>query len=177
MTIHVRAAGDPRALAEPVRRVLASVNVDLPAAQARTLAEHISASTFVPRTGAMVVGAFALMALLLSVIGMYGALSFAVALRSREIALRLALGAQQSAMAGRVIRQALAIAGAGIAAGGVLAFVGGSLVRARIPQVAAGDPLIAVGTALVLLIVTAIASWIPARHAMRVDPAVALRVD
>ena len=177
MTIHIRAAGDVRALAEPVRRTLAAVNVDLPAVQVRTLAEHISASTFVPRTGAMVVGAFALMALLLSVIGLYGALAFSVALRSREIALRLALGAQQSAMAGRVIRQALEIAGAGIAAGGALALVGGSLIRAKIPQVAPGDPRIAVGTALVLLIVTAIASWIPARHAMRVDPAVALRAD
>jgi predicted permease len=177
MTIHVRAAGDPHALAEPVRRVLASVNVDLPAAQARTLAEHISASTFVPRTGAMVVGAFALMALLLSVVGLYGALAFSVALRSREIALRLALGAQQSAMAGSVIWQALAIAGAGIAAGGALALVGGSLVRAKIPQVATGDPMVAAATALVLLIVTALASWIPARHAMRVDPATALRAD
>src|SRR5262249_44838558 len=59
MTIHVRAAPDPRSLAEPVRRVLASVSPDLPAVQARTLAEHISASTFVPRTGAMVVGIFA----------------------------------------------------------------------------------------------------------------------
>ena len=177
MTIHLRALGDPRSLAEPVRRILASVNVDLPAVQVRTLAEHISASTFVPRTGSIVVGAFAAIALLLATVGLYGALAFLVALNSREIAIRIALGARTSTVAWGVARHGLAIAGVGIALGGALAIGGGGLLRSRIPTLAPGDPLIGLGAAVVLLVVTAIASWVPTRNAVRVDPAVALRTQ
>ena len=177
MTIHLRTIVDPRALAEPVRRVLSSVNPDLPAAQARTLAEHISASTFLPRTGALAVGTFAALALVLSAVGLYGVLAYSVALRAREIALRLALGAGRIAVAWSVARRGLAIAGAGVALGGTLAIGISGLVRAKIEALAPRDPVIGVGVALVLLVVTAIASWVPARNAVRVDPAVALRSE
>ena len=177
MTIHVRAIRDPRALAEPVRRVLTSVNVDLPAVQARTLAEHISASTFVPRTGTIVVGAFAVLALVLSAVGLYAALATIVALRRREIAIRIALGARGSVVAGRVVRHGLALAGAGVVAGGLIAVPGAFMLRASVSSVASGDPVIGVAAALVLLLVAAVASWIPAWRAARVDPAVALRIE
>ena len=177
MTIHVRAAIDPRSLAEPVRRVLASVSRDLPAVQARTLAEHISASTFVPRTGAMVVSAFAVLALVLSAVGLYGVLAFSVTLRSREIAIRVALGASRMAVVWSVAGRGLAIAGAGIAVGGVVAIGFSAFVRSRIAEVAPGDPLIGLAVTMVLLVVTAIASWVPAQTAVRLDPAVALRTE
>jgi len=177
MTIHLRTIVDPRSLAEPVRRVLSSVNPDLPAVQARTLAEHISASTFLPRIGAMTVGTFAVLALVLSAVGLYGVLAFSVALRAREIAIRLALGADRTAVAWSVARRGLAIAGAGVAIGGILAIGVSGLVREKLEGLAPHDPLIGVGVALVLLVVTAIASWVPARNAVRVDPAEALRLE
>ena len=177
MTIHVRTAIDPRSLAEPVRRVLASVSRDLPAVQARTLAEHISASTFVPRTGAMVVSMFAALALVLSAVGLYGVLAFSVTLRAREIAIRVALGASRMAVVWIVAGRGLAISGAGIAVGGALAIGFSAFVRSKISQVAPGDPLIGLAVTGVLLIVTAIASWIPARTAVRLDPAAALRTE
>jgi ABC-type antimicrobial peptide transport system permease subunit len=157
--------------------VLSSVNPDLPAVQARTLAEHISASTFLPRIGAMTVGTFAVLALVLSAVGLYGVLAFSVALRAREIAIRLALGADRTAVAWSVARRGLAIAGAGVAIGGILAIGVSGLVREKLGGLAPHDPLIGVGVALVLLVVTAIASWVPARNAVRVDPAEALRLE
>jgi predicted permease len=177
MTIHVRAIGDPRSLAEPVRRVLSSVNVDLPAVQVRTLAEHISASTFVPRTGTLVVGAFAAIALMLAAVGLYGALTFLVALNRREIAIRVAFGARPSTVAWGIVKHGLTIAGVGIVLGGALGMAGGDVLRSKIATVGASDPLIAIGAALVLLVVTAIASWVPARNAVRVDPVVALKAN
>jgi len=175
MTIHVRTTIDAHALAEPVRRELALVHVDLPAVQARTLEEHIAASTFVPRTGSTVIGAFALIALVLSVVGLYGVLAFSVALRAREIAIRMALGAAERSIAWSVARHAASIVGLGALGGGVLASVCGPLLRARMSGVGSADPLIGAGAALILVVATVIAVWVPARRAVRVDPAVALR--
>lgn len=177
MTIHVRTTVDAHAFAEPVRRELALVHPDLPALQARTLAEHTAASTFVPRTGAAVIGAFALIALVLSVVGLYGVLAFSVSLRAREIAIRMALGAAEGSIVWSVTRHALAIVGLGALGGGVLASVGGPLLRAKMSGVGPADPLIGAGAALVLVVATGIAVWAPARRAIRVDPAVALRGD
>jgi predicted permease len=175
MTIHVRTTIDAHALAEPVRRELALVHVDLPAVQARTLEEHIAASTFVPRTGSTVIGAFALIALVLSVVGLYGVLAFSVALRAREIAIRMALGAAERSIAWSVARHAASIVGLGALGGGVLASVCGPLLRARMSGVGSADPLIGAGAALIVVVATVIAVWVPARRAVRVDPAVALR--
>ena len=177
MTIHVRSTGDPRALAELVRRELAAVHVDLPALQARTLAEHIAASTFVPRTGATVIGAFAVMALALSVVGLYGALAFSVALRVREIAIRMALGAATRSIAWSVTRHALVIVGLGTIGGGALVFVCGPLLRARVSSVGHVDPITGAGAVLVLVVAAGLAVWGPVRRAVRVDPTVALRGD
>ena len=125
----------------------------------------------------MAVGTFAALALVLSAVGLYGVLAYSVALRAREIAIRLALGAGRSVVAWSVARRGLAIAGAGIVVGGTLAIGVSGLVRAKLEAVAPRDPLIGVGVALVLLVVTAIASWVPARNAVRVDPARALRSE
>jgi putative ABC transport system permease protein len=175
MTIHIRTGGDPHRLAEPVRRALLSVHPDLPALQARTLAEHISAATFTQRTGASVLGAFALVALLLSVVGLYGALAFTVVLRARELAIRLALGAGGSTVVWVVARHALAIAGAGLLLGGALSLIGGRLLRSQVASVGAGDPWTYVGAAALLMVAAALSAWIPARRATRLDPAVVLR--
>ena len=118
-----------------------------------------------------------MLALLLSMVGLYGALSYSVSLERRAIALKLALGATSSEIMWGVGRYALTLAGVGLIAGGALTIVAGSLLRARVPVVGAVDPSIAVALVLVLLVVTTIAAWIPSRNAMRVDPATALRGD
>jgi hypothetical protein len=175
LTIHVRTAGAPKAILEAVRRTLLSIHVDIPTLQPRTLAEHISSATFTQRTGASVLGAFAVVALVLSVIGLYGALAFSVALRSRELAIRTALGAGRTNVAWMVARQALVIAGGGIVGGSILSVFGGNLLRAQVRGVSAGSVVSYVLAALALIAAALISAWIPARRALRVDPAVALR--
>ncbi|HWH53537.1 MAG TPA: FtsX-like permease family protein, partial [Gemmatimonadaceae bacterium] len=175
LTLHLRTAGDPLRYAELVRRSLLAVNVDLPAAQTRTLAEHISASTFVPRTGTLMLGVLALAALLLSGIGLYGVLAYGVRLRSRELAIRLALGASRSVIRWRVVRDGLHIAATGTAAGGALAIVGGSILRSQVSGVARADPALFVLAASALVLAAVAAAWIPATRAMRLDPGAVLR--
>ena len=177
MTIHVRAAGDPMRYAEPVRRALLAVNVDLPAAQSRTLAQHISASTFVPRTGTLMVGVLSLAALLLSTIGLYGVLAYAVRLRRRELAIRLALGANPSGVKWSIVGDGILVAAGGIVAGGILAIAGGWLLRSEVPGIGRADPIVFVGTTLALGVAAVVASWIPATRATRVDPAAVLRAE
>ncbi len=177
MTLHVRSAGNVRALAEPVRRALSSINVDLPALQPRSLAEHISASSFVPRTGTIVVGTFAALALLLSVVGLYAALAFSVALRRREMAIRLALGARRREIIWGVGRQAMAIAATGIVFGIGLSLAGGRLLRSEVASVAPNDWMMAALAAAVLLVAATVGTLAPTRQAVRVDPAAVLRGD
>ncbi len=174
-TLHVRTAGDPRQFTESVRKTLQMVNVDLPSLQPRTLAQHIAAATFTQRTGAQVLGIFAVLAVILSIIGLYGALAFTVVLRQRELAIRSAMGARNGAMIWTVARQALTIAAWGVGVGGALSLVAGKLLRSQVSGVAAGDPLLYVGAAGVLLTAAALSAWIPARRALRLDPAVLLR--
>lgn len=177
MTLHVRSDGSVGALGEPVRRALLAVNVDLPALQARSLAEHISASTFVPRTGAIVIGTFAGLATILSVVGLYAALAFSVALRRRELSIKRALGARRREIAWTVAHQALRIAVTGIVVGLVLAVVGSRVLRAEVASVAPSDAVTVIVAASVLLLAAAVGAWAPARQAARVDPAAVLRGD
>jgi predicted permease len=177
MTIHLRTGGDPMRYAEPVRRVLLAENVDLPATQSRTLAEHISASTFVPRTGTLMVGVLSVAALLLSTVGLYGVLAYAVRLRRRELAIRLALGASRSGVRWSVVRDGLVVAGAGIVAGGILAVAGGSLLRSQVSGVGRADPIVFAAATFALGVAAVAAAWIPATRATRVDPAAALRAE
>src|SRR5258708_39562515 len=91
-TLHVRTAGDPRQFTESVRKTLQMVNVDLPSLQPRTLAQHIAAATFTQRTGAQVLGIFAVLAVILSIIGVYGALAVTGVLRRGELGIRGGMG-------------------------------------------------------------------------------------
>jgi predicted permease len=175
LTLHVRTAEDPTLLTESVRRTLQSVHADLPALQPRTLAEHVSAATFVPRIGSSLLGAMAVAALALCVVGLYGALAVAVTLRQKEIAVRMALGATSGAVLWVVARSAIAITAMGLAIGSGLALTAGVLVRAQLTSVAAGEPLVFVAAFAVLAAAAAVATWVPARRAVRLAPAQLLR--
>ena len=172
-----RTTGDPHALITPVQRAIADVDKSLPAfaiaAMSETLEQSMGRLSFVMT----IIGVTASVALLLAAIGLYGVLAYIVSLRSREISVRLAMGAMPGSVARLVTRQGAGLAGVGVVAG-VAAFLSASrLLRAALAGVARPDVLtIAVVTGVLMAIALA-ASWIPARRAARVDPARALAGD
>jgi ABC-type antimicrobial peptide transport system permease subunit len=179
--IAVRTSGDPERLAGAVERAVRGADPNLPVFAVRTLDDLVGAATAPRRFPAQLLGGFALAALLLAAIGIYGVMSYLVTQRTREIGIRMALGARPVSVVGLITSHALLLAAAGILIG-----VGAALGAARIfndstaglfYNVRPGDPatLIVVGA---LLAATAIAATlVPARRAARVDPMIALRAD
>ena len=175
ITIHVRTSGDPRWLLTAVRREVATVAPTWLIERPRTLEEHIGASLLPQRIAAGLLGAFGVVALLLAAVGLYGVVAFAVAQRTREIGIRVALGAQHGEVLGLMLRHGMTLAGIGLLVGVPLAVVVAKLVSGFLVGAGAADPLVFVGAAGLLALVTLAASYIPARRASRVDPMLALR--
>lgn len=177
-TLQLRTEGNPLALVEPVRAALRAVHADLPVLQPRTLADHISASTFVPRVGATILSVFGGVALLLAVVGLHAAVAFSVAIRTRDLGIRMALGAGARQILRVVLGPAVGILGVGAAAGAALSLGLGRLLESRIPalaQVSLLDPTVAAGSVVVLGLAALLAAWLPAARALRVDPSLVLR--
>jgi predicted permease len=177
INIVLKAAGDPHLLAGPLRQAVRDVDSDLPVASVAPMADVVSSSMAEPRFLALLVGAFATLALLLAGVGIYGVMSYAVAQRRAEIGVRMALGADPSDVFRLVVGDGVRVAGIG-AMFGLLAALGlsrtiGSLLFGVEPQ----DPLTFGAMTAVLMAVAALASLIPAVRAMRVDPMVALRTE
>ncbi len=173
----VRTGGDPMAALGAVRAAVASVDPDLPLAGVNTM-ETLIAQRTGPRTFAVVLlGAFAALAVLLAMVGLYGVMSFVVTQRTRELGVRVALGAATRDVLGLVLREGVRLAALGMAIGFVAALLLTRVMRSMLFGVGATDPPTFVATALLLLAVAALASWIPARRATRVDPIEALRAE
>ena len=170
-------AGDPMAIVPAVRASVRDVDPAQPIANVRTLTSLMSASLWLSRASAWLLSLFGGAALVFALLGVFGASSYAVAQRRRELAVRLALGAEPRAVVRLVLTSALAGAGAGILVGVALEMALAKSLQALLVGVRPGDPatLAAVGAALA--IATALATWIPARRAARIDPIQALRVD
>jgi len=177
VVLHVRTSGDPRSLAAAVRRELAAVAPDWLAENPRTLEEHIGTSLLPQRIAGGMLGAFGVVALLLSAVGLYGVVAFAVAQRTREIGIRVALGAAAPQLLRLVLRQGMLLAGIGLAVGVPLAFVASRLLSGFLLGTGAGVWLVLAAAAGLLAVVTLVASYVPARRASRVDPMVALRAQ
>ena len=173
----VRTAGDPRALTGAVHQTFKDVNADLPFLDVRTMAEHMEAAMFVQTLGATMLVGFGAMALLLSAIGIFGVLSYHVGQRTREIGVRVALGAGRREVVGMVVGRAIRLVALGLVIGLALALGAGQLLRSQLIGVGPRDPLTYVGFALLLALVGLGAAWLPARRAARVDPMVALRYE
>jgi predicted permease len=175
--LYVRTAGDPLAVAEPVRRALRELAPDAPVYEVRTMAARVADATAFARFGALLLAAFAGVALALATLGVYGVLAFAAAQRTREIGVRVALGATRGRVVRLVVGQGLAIAAAGGAAGLAGAFGATRVLRALLYDVAPSDP--ATFAVIVVLLGAAVvaASWLPARRAAGVAPTQALRAD
>lgn len=173
----IRERGEPAALVEPLRRIVADLNPDLPMFRVRSMDQIAGTVIAQPRLYAVLIGCFALTALLLAAIGLYGVLAYAVGQRTREIGIRLALGAPRSEVIAMVIGQAGKLSLAGVGAGLVAAVLASRVLRAQLFEIAPTDAVTYVAVGAGLLLVSLIASWIPARRASRIDPIAALRQD
>jgi putative ABC transport system permease protein len=177
LAFYLRGQVDPAAIPAQVRTQIQSVDAELPIFRAETLDDVLSSSLSVRRFSMEMVALFAGTALLLAGLGIYGTISFLVNEQSREIAIRLALGASKKAILTMVLRQGLWLAMAGVAAGLVGALIVSHLMAGLLFGVRPTDPLTFVGVTLLLTAVALAACYIPGRRAMRFDPLVALRYE
>ena len=173
----VRTAGDPFALTGPIRDVVRGLDPSLPVYRVRVLTDIVRQAYTRRSLTFLLIACASAVALLLGAIGVYGVMSYVVTLRTREIGIRLALGAQPDDVRRMVSRQGLAIAALGIGAGLAGAIVLTRFLSALLFEVSATDPAVFALSAAFLLFVAAAASWAPARRAATVDPALALRAD
>jgi putative ABC transport system permease protein len=177
MWIVARSTGDPEALAGGIRRIVREVDRAVPVSDVRTMDEVLSSSVQKARFTMQLVGAFALAALLLGAIGIYGVMSYLVGQRAQEMGIRLALGAPVSAVLGLVVGRAARLAGIGAVIGLIAAAFATRSLGSILYGVSSTDPLTFVLVPLLFVLVAVIASYAPARRATRVDPVRALRSD
>jgi len=171
----IRTTGDPLSLVGPVRAALAQVDSNIPLSRVRTMEDYVSLAAASPRFQTMLITSFAVLALLLSAIGLYAVLSYMVAQRTMEIGLRLALGAQRESVLGLILRRGLMLSATGLAIGIVVSLVLTRFMQEMLYGVRRFDPLTFVGVSAVLLLVSLIASSVPAYRAARLDPMQTLR--
>jgi putative ABC transport system permease protein len=177
ITLVVRAAGDPGALASTVKSAVWSIDHDLPISEVLTMDGVVADATARPRFETMLLGAFAVVALLMAAVGIYGVMSYSVSRRTQEIGIRISLGASRAEVCKLVIRQGMTLALIGSSAGIVGALLLSRLMTKLLYGVPATDLLTFAGVLLLLCFVALIANYIPARRAMRVDPLTALRYE
>ncbi|MGA2326517.1 MAG: ABC transporter permease [Bryobacteraceae bacterium] len=175
MVLAVRTAADPMRLAPALRNAVLELDPDQPVSRVVAMSRRLSDSIAPQRFSALLLGIFALVALALAAVGIYGVISFSVTRRTHEIGVRLALGARRNDVLGMVVLDAVGLALIGVAIGvaGGLALT--RLLGSLLYGVSATDPVIFAAVSLVLTAVAALASFLPARRAARVDPIVALR--
>ncbi len=177
MDIGVRTAGDPLRLAPAVSAAIRSVDSEQPITELRTMERQIHDRAIGMNYVAVLMAVFGGVALLLSAVGVYGVMAYLVSEQTRDIGIRMALGAQQANVLGMVFRHGLTVTGVGLAVGLVLAFGFARLIASLVYGVSATDPATFVGIPLSLLAATALAIYVPARRAMKIDPIVALRYE
>ncbi|HEX8280959.1 MAG TPA: ABC transporter permease, partial [Chthoniobacterales bacterium] len=176
-TLVARTRADPRATLGAVQGVVRQLDPELPIYSAKTLTEHMGASLFPARMAALALGSFGVLALILAAVGIYGVMSHVVAGRTREIGLRMALGAQLSDVQKLILRQGMLLAAIGAVIGLAVALGGAQLLKTFLYGVSASDPITFGVIASLLLGIALLACWIPARRASRVDPMIALRAE
>lgn len=175
--VTVRATSDPAALAATVRREVAALDSQQAVTSVKTTGQLFAENVARPRFNSLLLTLLASLAALLAGLGIYGVISYSVAQRTREIGVRIALGAQQGDVLRLVFRQGLKLILSGIVIGLVAAFLLSRLMESLLFGISATDPLTFVVVSLLLVVVALVACYVPARRAMRVDPMVALRYE
>jgi predicted permease len=174
-SIIIRTDGDPLSLMGPLRDQLGQVDSNIPLYRIRTLDDYFSLSASQPRFQTVLITSFAVIALLLAAVGLYAVLSYMVAQRTLEIGLRLALGAQRDSVLGLILRRGMVLAVAGLAIGIVVSLLLTRFMQELLYGVKPFDPLTFVAVSAVLLLVSLVASSVPAYRAARLDPMQTLR--
>ncbi len=177
MTFYVRARGRAANIASSARQVAARVDPNLPVFNMKTMTTTIDESLFVERMVAALSIAFGALATLLAAIGLYGVMSYSVARRTREIGIRMALGAERGSVMWLVLREVALMVAVGVAAGLPLALALSRVVQSQLFALSAHDPASLAAAAIVLAAVALVAGYLPARRATRVDPMTALRYE
>jgi len=177
LMVFVRTVGDPSALAPHVRAAARSYAPFAPIFDMQTMVQRMGSATAQARFSAVLLGMFAAIALTVAMIGVYGVMAFAVAARTREIGIRMALGAAPARVLALVMREGALLAGLGLTIGVVAALGATRALRTQLFEVSTADPVTYVTMATLLGVALAAACWIPARRAARVDPLLAMRAE
>ena len=171
------ASGNPFALVPAVRQRLAQIDSDQPITEVQTLEQILAQSRAQSKFTVALFGIFSVLALVLAIVGIYGVISYAVAQRTQELGIRVALGATQTDILKLVVGRGLMLAGVGIAIGLIAPFTLTPLITSLLYKVSPADPLTVAGSAILFLVAALLATYIPARRAMKVDPMVALKYE
>jgi putative ABC transport system permease protein len=177
MTFGIRTGSNPGAIAAGMREALRRVDRNQPVQELATMEDLVSATTAEPRFQARLIGLFSVLALVLAAVGIYGVLAYSVAERTREIGIRMALGARAGDVSRMVVRGALALSVPGVLLGVLGALALTRVLGRLLFGVKPNDPATLVMVTVLLGVVSLLAAWIPARRAARVDPQIALRAE
>jgi ABC-type antimicrobial peptide transport system permease subunit len=178
VTLHVRTVGDPTSLAGPIRDAVRAIDPDMPVFSVRSMEAFYDARAMLgPRLTMQLVTVTGLMGLLLAVIGLYGVVAYAVSRRTREIGIRMAIGAKPGDVLRMILGQGLIFTGIGVGAGLAVAFFASRVVADFVIGVSPRDPAIFLSVPVILAVVMIAACWLPAWRAARIDPTLALRQE
>jgi putative ABC transport system permease protein len=173
----IRTAGDPTVISREVERVALAIDPALKPIAALSMTDYTAAAFFVPRIAAILLTVLGAAALLLAALGIYGVMSYSVGQRTREIGIRMALGARGADVVGQFVRQGMMMAGIGLMAGVLGAWVAAQLLSSLLVGMSTSDPAIYALVISGLVLVALLACWLPARRAAQVDPLEALRCE
>jgi putative ABC transport system permease protein len=177
ITLVARTRSDPRSLAATVRREVSVLDKDLPVSNVKFMDEIVAGSVSQPRVYALLLGVFAGLALVLAAIGIYGVISYSVTQRTHEVGIRMALGAQTKDVLALIIKQGMALALVGIFLGLIVSLALTRVLASQLYGVSSTDPVTFTAISLLLIFVAAIACYIPALRATKVDPLIAVRYE
>jgi putative ABC transport system permease protein len=175
--LHVRAIADPAPVAATVRQTIRDLDPAMPPVEVRPITKDMALALLPARAGAIVLGIFGALALLLAVIGIYGVTSYAVSQRTRELGIRSALGAQRGDLMRLVVSESMRLVTIGTVVGVAIAFAAARLLGSLLYGISPADPVTFVVAPLILALAAAVSSYLPARRATRVDPMLALRAE